>query len=516
MDYILDTLRKIKDINTRDLFTGAFGLLLLIILIAGYFIFFFNPGYVLDIIRFPIFFIYIILVFFILFFLFRRFKQEPIFNLGFEMKTHIFTFAKVILFFISVFIAFYICYNLLLTILLASINISIFLTIIILIIVLAIINSYTKMYETDVPNELLDFIKDLIFYIPCLITDFIDFAKKDYTNTPSTVFILFIILVIICLIYLSIFLSKNNSSLLLIDTPAYLNTSIITLNKIELTGRIIQSRPWYERELLKLQNNQPGTTMDICYNQVDFNWNEIENINWSTEGFTSVISHELKPIHLNITDYDRYILKQAMYSDPNIINQMNVSTNPHEIIKQIIAYQKGLITIYEWILIYLATWNSNDLSKSILGDLYGNVYHYGISFWLYLNSNEMSGKDIIFQYGTRPSIYYDHSTKALSVELPDPSYNISNNIVLYSSTNPLYQRWNHIIMNYNYGTFDLFINNNLVGTYSNIIQYTSNQELLQVGFTTNNDIGGITQMIYSEEPFQMNDINKIYSNPPKI
>ena len=70
-------------------------------------------------------------------------------------------------------------------------------------------------------------------------------------------------------------------------------------------------------------------------------------------------------------------------------------------------------------------------------------------------------------------------------------------------------------MNYNYGTFDLFINNNLVGTYTNIVQFT-NQELLQVGSVSNNDLGGIAQMVYSEEPFQLNEIDKIYSNPPKI
>lgn len=489
MDHVLGILRKLTDTSTTNLSTSICVLLLIIFIILGYFIFFFNPGYVLEIIRFPIFFIYIILVAFLLFFLFRRFKQDPIFNLGLELKTHVFTFGKLLLFFISVFIAFFIFYKVLLTILLATINISIVLTIIILIIILAIINSYTKMYDNDAPNEIIDFIKDLIFYIPCLLTDFIDFAKKDYKDTPSTVFILFVILVIICIIYLSMFFIKSSNSLLLIDTPAYLNQGILSLSQPQLTQLIIQSRPWYEQQLLNLQSVPSGTK----------------------EGFTSVISQELKPIHLNITEYDRYILKQAMYDNSSIINQVNDVTNQQDIIKMIVAEQEKLIGIYEWILIYLTLWNSKGLSKSILGDLYGNVYHYGISFWLYLNSNEMTGKDVIFQYGTKPSMYFNHNTKELSLEIN----NNTHDVILYSSTNILYQRWNNIVMNYNYGTFDLFINNNLVGTYTNIVQFT-NQELLQVGSVSNNDLGGIAQMVYSEEPFQLNEIDKIYSNPPKI
>ena len=124
----------------------------------------------------------------------------------------------------------------------------------------------------------------------------------------------------------------------------------------------------------------------------------------------------------------------------------------------------------------------------------------------------MVGKDIILKYGSRPSMYYDHATKELLVEILQDG----KPLVLYSSNNLLYQRWNHVVMNYDYGTFDLFINNNLVSSNTGIVTYVSPDELLQVGFTDNNNLGGITQLVYSEEPLQLNNIGTLYSRRPKI
>ena len=514
-NYIINKIRDYQNKPTESFSTGICFLLLGLVMFAGYYIFFFNPSSILDYIRFPIMFIYILLFAFILFFILRRLNSKrPLFNLSFELSTHTFTFGKLILFAISIFLAFYICYNAALSILFASFKVSILLTVIILILILAIINSYTNMYDTDTPNVFIDYIKDLIFYIPCLITEFIDFAKKDYKDTPSTVFILFIMLIIICFIYLGIYFINFNNPLLLINTPVYLNTSIISYDKKELTNIIISSRPWYQRELLRCQSlpiytpthdEKNNTPIKELYNFIKYESN-VSGI----ENFTSIISNELLPSHLNISEYDKYILKQAMYNDSDVANKINnVSTNTQEFINYIIEQQTKLMSYYELILLYFATLNSSDLSKSILGDLYKNTYHYGISFWVFFDSNlNMTGKDIIFQYGSKPSMYYNQDEKELTVE--------NNGQVLYQTSNILYQRWNHIVMNYNYGTFDLFINNNLVGTYPNIITYTEASELFQVGFTTNNNLGGIAQMIYSEEPLELHTIQNLYNNPPKI
>ena len=71
----------------------------------------------------------------------------------------------------------------------------------------------------------------LIFYIPCLFSDFIQYLKEDLAITPPIVFLLFIIEIILIIIYfyvpkLASFFNKLNSNLLLND-PVELNKELI-------------------------------------------------------------------------------------------------------------------------------------------------------------------------------------------------------------------------------------------------------------------------------------------------
>jgi hypothetical protein len=138
----------------------------------------------------------------------------------------------------------------------------------------------------------------------------------------------------------------------------------------------------------------------------------------------------------------------------------------------------------------------------------GNMYHYSCSFWVYLNTLEFCAeKQLIVSFGTKPSLYYTPSTKELSVEINQGE--TTNKRQLYKTNKVLYQRWNHIVFNYQYGMLDLFINNNLVGTYNALTQMYSD-ELIRVGSTANKNIGGICNMKYYEYPLTADKIQKIY------
>lgn len=500
---VLTTLRDFQDSKNETTSNLAGGFLIFVLLVCGYILFFYNPDNILNYVRTPVIILYILLVGFVSLFMLKRMKQQPMYNISFEISNHTFTFGKMLLLVLIIFVAFYIFYNLMIHILLKTLNISIFLTMTILIVVLAIINSYTKIADDEVTNEVVDFIKDLVFYIPCLLIDAIEYMKKDYQDTPSTIIILFIILVIICIAFVGSEYVNLDNPLLLIDKPCYLNEPQISLNQLQLEDLIIKSRPWYERELLRLQHTEKGS--DISYNT---------STQVVTEGFTSILAQETIPVHLTITDYERYILAQAMYSDKSISDSLQDSSgNVKDYVDFIVRQQEKVMSVYERILLHLAIYNSSDLSQTLLGNLKSNKYHYSLSFWVYLfNDQTMVGKDTVLKYGSRPSMYYDHATKELSVEIVQEG----KPVVLYSSNNLLYQRWNHIVMNYDYGTFDLFINNNLVSSSAGIVTYVSPEELLEVGFTDNNNLGGITQLVYSEQPLELNKIGSLYSRHPKI
>jgi hypothetical protein len=530
-----DALRDLNDYSkTSDIFLPSFLVFLIVfMIIVGYIIFFYNPYKILDYANIPMIFIYIILFSYILFFTFRKFNDdEKYYNLQFEIKSYTSNYFKVLLLIFSLFIAFYILYNLAISLFLTSINISTTFTIISLVIVLAIINSYTGIYKTGTGTPILDFLKNLIFYIPCLISDFIDFMKEDYKNTPTTVFILFVILILISFIYLVTYFLKfknNESNIVIVGNPVYLNSNIESLSKNELNEKIVNSKPFYERALYTLQE-QKTVKYDLSFNNSDtidaidampaYLDGLTRAIYKSKEGFTSVMTDETFPIHFTIDDYDKYILQQAMWSNPEINNNIkNKDANNGDIgkyINGIIKQQKKLMSYYEKSMLYLATFNNSNFSKNFVKDLSNNNYIYSLSFWIYLNpTSTMKGKDIIIQYGNRPSMYFNHDKNELTLEIINQPDNTQ--VVLYRSSNILYQRWNHIVINNNYGEVDLFINSNLVGNYKNTVSYSiTKDELLQVGSTNNNDIGGIAYMDYHEAPLSIKDISNKYINKPSF
>ena len=530
-----DGLRDFNEYTKQtDVLLPSFLIFLIVfMIIIGYIIFFFNPYKILDYANIPMIFIYIILFSYILFFTFRKFNDTKYYNLQFEITSYTSNYFKLLLLVFSLFIAFYIVYNLIISIFLASLTISTTFTLILMVIVLAIINSYTGMYVSKFETPILEYIKNLIFYIPCLISDSIDFIKEDYKNTPTTVFILFVILILVSLIYAGTYYLKfknNTSDIVIVDKPIYLNAYTEPLSKEEINKLIVNTKPFYERALYKLQEEKT-VTYDLSFN-TDVSASVIPayadkitraiylNAN-SVEGFTTVMTDETFPIHFAIDDYDKYILQQAMWSNDAIKQKIKEGQDASdgdigEYVNDIIKTQKTLMSLYEKTMLYLATMNNSNFSKNFVKDLSNNNYNYSLSFWIYLNPTPtMSGRDTIIQYGNRPSMYFNHATNELTLEIINQPENVP--VVLYRSSDILYQRWNHVVINNNYGEVDLFINSNLVGNYKNTISYSiEKNELLQVGSKDNNDIGGIAYVYYYESPLSLKDISNKYINKPSF
>lgn len=522
--------------NSHNMLWGSFSIIIIFMGLLGYIIFFYNPYKILDYIQLSMMFIYLLLFSFILLFVFKTASVEmKYFNFSTDLYTHTKTYLKLLLIVFCVFIAGFVSYNIISGIFLKSIEISSVFTIIIMLLILSIVNSIFDVNSSKDPNPILDILKNIVFYIPCLISDAINFAKNDYKNTPTTTFILFIIIVIIILIYASYyFLNKTNNSadIILVDKAINLNGLILSLSKRELNDKIISSRPIYERELYKLQE-QKTTIYDISLNP-DVSFNIIpsyaDNLTRAIykkkfEGFTNVISDETIPIHLKISDYNRYILQQAMWENPSISENINSMTDSSsndigKYVKSILNAQTSAMSVYKSIMLYLATFNNANFSKTFVSDLNINNYHYSMSCWIYLNRENAApitsanNKNVIIKYGNRPSLYFNIATKELTLETINSNDNI---IVLYRTNNILYQRWNHIVITNNYGTIDLFINGNLVGSYKNIVDYEINtDDLLQVGAINNNILGGIARLYYYQTPLSLSDIKKQYTNKPSF
>jgi hypothetical protein len=81
------------------------------------------------------------------------------------------------------------------------------------------------------------FIGGLLFYIPCMIRDFIGYLLQQYKLTPNIVFVLFIIEIILILLYIYIPKAINKvlipKNLVLQNTPVFLDQGKITIATAE-------------------------------------------------------------------------------------------------------------------------------------------------------------------------------------------------------------------------------------------------------------------------------------------
>jgi len=114
--------------------------------------------------------------------------------------------------------------------------------------------------------------------------------------------------------------------------------------------------------------------------------------------------------------------------------------------------------------------------------------------------------------GSRPSLYYDYNTRELVIEIKDKVSNKTfQQTRIYNTSKILFQRWNHIVMNYVNGQFDLFVNNEIVSTQSNVSPYINDTDVLQVGSGENTDLGAISHLRYYDQPLSLYKIKEIYN-----
>ena len=407
-------------------------------------------------------------------------------------------YSEYILIIIVIFILFLIFYNIFIGVLTFTLTKSIWGTLILIILFLALIKN--SFYQLSSDSDIVALIKDLRFYIPCLITDTIDFIKKDYLNTPSTTFIVFIIILIYIAIFFLIPLINLDGGKLLITGPQNLNVSThFSMNELEFNKNTTNS---YTSTALDFSYNDisfteitlsNGYTRDKLTNNLEPFKNIEKNENIKIESFTGLVQHD--------TNYN---FGKKIYNDnEEVIQEFNVEELYNETNMNITNQLSKIYSAYQAFM---------DLFKGIKSPY---NYNYGLSFWIYINTFHFKkiapNMQEIMKFGERFSLLYDTIENELVITIQEDE--------VYRSKGILYQRWNHIVINSNDSKLDLFINNNLVGTYPyKAASFVDLYDSLDVGSIKNNNFGSICNFRYYNN-LDLNKIKSIYrkynkKNPP--
>ena len=147
-------------------------------------------------------------------------------------------------------------------------------------------------------------------------------------------------------------------------------------------------------------------------------------------------------------------------------------------------------------------------------------YNYGISSWIYINPQPPNTGESYTQftsllnYGNKPNILYKADTNTLQINV---KINDNNEKIIFSTNNFPLQKWNNIIVNYDGGTLDVFINNKLVASQGSVVPYMTFDKITS---GSNNGIhGGICNVKYYPKKLNIGEIKQIFNsvknkNPP--
>jgi hypothetical protein len=124
-------------------------------------------------------------------------------------------------------------------------------------------------------------------------------------------------------------------------------------------------------------------------------------------------------------------------------------------------------------------------------------YDYAMSFWFYIDaaspniSSSYNKYTSICNYGGKPEILYkaDDNTMIVVVDVKDldeqkarnPHLELHNDkLILTKIEGVKLQKWNHVLVNYDAGTMDVFFNGTLIKSAINIVPYMS-LDTLKIG-----------------------------------
>lgn len=153
-------------------------------------------------------------------------------------------------------------------------------------------------------------------------------------------------------------------------------------------------------------------------------------------------------------------------------------------------------------------------------------YQYAISSWIFINSDAPNTNDsynkytTLLNFGGKPNILYNGSTNSLMItmEQKDLKQKTANNLlefdeegnrILFIKHNVLLQKWNNIIINYNGGILDIFLNGELVKSDIGVVPYYTLDSLL-IGKDDGVN-GGICNVVYFKKALTAFNIYLLYN-----
>ena len=218
------------------------------------------------------------------------------------------------------------------------------------------------------------------------------------------------------------------------------------------------------------------------------------------------------------------LLKEPVYTDKEMVLATYTSLNP------LVNTTKSSFKLFNYDLSLSDP--SNNATQVIT-----HSYNYALSCWIFIDANSTANNQSdafhsLINYGGKPNVQYRGSDNQMiiTIEKTDVSGNPTlyegkkydlddnGNFIIYRNTNVLLQKWNNIVINYNSGILDIFMNGKLQQSFNGgSIPYMS-LDNITIG-EKNGLHGGICNVVYFSDALNIKQVYYLYTsvkdlNPP--
>jgi hypothetical protein len=420
-----------------------------------------------------------------------------------------------------------------------------------LIVLLTLPNIYKGLNNTNVLEKVSFFSKygsiGFVLFLIIMSIVIATYPGGFFKNTTSSI-IIFLLLFIVCIIWGSLLVTDKFSSdnvnvnkSLFTENISFIQKTLISLLGLSLSGIII-AYIVYNINHLSGRTNITSFVLTIfliisililIYKTI-FIKSPSNNVNKGKDAFFNLIINLIFYIPCLFSGVFDTIMK-------TLISEYNAATTGNILILIITI---GLFLLYIYLpkiqqsinlqggkqLIENPT-NANTLQTlANYIELNGNDsfdYQYGISFWIFIDSNPPNTNPnynqytSLLNYGGKPNVLYKANTNTLMITMDQQNlqkvsknefleFDDNGNRIIYTNKNVLLQKWNNVIINFNGGTLDIFLNGELVKSSIEVIPYMK-LDALTIG-SDGGINGGICNVVYYKKPLTINNIYYIYNN----
>jgi len=140
-------------------------------------------------------------------------------------------------------------------------------------------------------------------------------------------------------------------------------------------------------------------------------------------------------------------------------------------------------------------------------------YNYSLSAWFYLNPQPPNTNSAytkytnILNYGQKPLVQYNGKLNSLRIQTEVDDGDL---VTVYETNDIKYQKWNNIVVNYDGGNMDIFINGEIVATRKNVAPYMTYENV--TAGSDNGIYGGICNVVYYNRVLSRSIISLVYKS----